>query len=180
MSRPYTHLTKPIKIGKFILKNRMQSSNSLPHFSQGPEKYPADAYIAHFLTRARSGAAFITLAGFDDMIEHPPFPDTLDISHFPELDLRDGQCQNYMVELVEAIHSVGSLASGSLFSANKSFYYENEQGVREVISADYDTEHGDDATHAMNCPVVDDQIPAEDLAKIAKIYAQRTALYKKL
>ena len=180
MSRPYTHLTKPIKIGKFILKNRMQSSNSLPHFSQGPEKYPADAYIAHFLTRARSGAAFITLAGFDDMIEHPPFPDTLDISHFPELDLRDGQCQNYMVELVEAIHSVGSLASGSLFSANKSFYYENEQGVREVISADYDTEHGDDATHAMNCPVVDDQIPAEDLAKIAKSYAQRTALYKKL
>ncbi len=29
------HLLKPIKVGKFILKNRMQSSNSMPHFS-GP------------------------------------------------------------------------------------------------------------------------------------------------
>ena len=75
MSQPYSHLLSPIQRGKFILKNRMQSSNSLPHFSQGPEKYPADATIAHFLGRAKSGAAFITLAGFEDSINAPQFPD---------------------------------------------------------------------------------------------------------
>lgn len=72
MSNPYKHLLSPLKVGKFILKNRMQSSNSLPHFSQGPENYPADPTIAHFVTRARSGAAFITLAGMDDNIDNPP------------------------------------------------------------------------------------------------------------
>ena len=40
MKNAYPHLLEPIRIGKFILKNRMQSSNSLPHFSQGPEEYP--------------------------------------------------------------------------------------------------------------------------------------------
>ena len=103
MKVSYPHLLQPLKVGKFILKNRMQSSNSLPHFSQGPEAYPAGATIAHFLGRARTGAAFVTMAGFEDMVNHPDFPDTLDISHFPEFDLRNAQCQNYMVELVEAM-----------------------------------------------------------------------------
>lgn len=49
MAQPYPHLLSPLQCGKFIFKNRMQSSNSLPHFSQGPEKYPADPTIAHFL-----------------------------------------------------------------------------------------------------------------------------------
>ena len=36
MAQPYPHLLSPLQCGKFIFKNRMQSSNSLPHFSQGP------------------------------------------------------------------------------------------------------------------------------------------------
>ena len=47
MQSKYPHLLAPIKIGKYILKNRMQSSNSMPHFSQGSEPYPADPTIAH-------------------------------------------------------------------------------------------------------------------------------------
>ena len=80
MAQPYPHLLSPLQCGKFIFKNRMQSSNSLPHFSQGPEKYPADPTIAHFLGRAKSGAAFVTLAGFEDSVNAPQFPDTLDMS----------------------------------------------------------------------------------------------------
>ena len=135
MAQPYPHLLSPLQCGKFIFKNRMQSSNSLPHFSQGPEKYPADPTIAHFLGRAKSGAAFVTLAGFEDSVNAPQFPDTLDMSHFPEFDLRNALCQNYMVELIEAMHYEGTLVSGSLFSATKTFRYENEKGEVEIIDA---------------------------------------------
>ena len=175
----YPHLLSPIKVGKFILKNRMQSSNSLPHFSQGPEKYPADATIAHFLGRARTGAAFVTLAGFEDNLDMPPLPDSLDISHFPEFDLRDPLCQNYMVELIEAMHAVGSIVSGSLFSANKKFRYEDENGNVEIIDANPPVDLGLGAT-SMMLQETGDEISREDLVKISKSYGQRTAFYKKL
>ena len=103
MTNAYPHLLAPIKIGKFVLKNRMQSSNSLPHFSQGPEEYPAEGTMAHFIGRARTGAAFVTFAGVEDTYQMPPLPDTLDMSHFPEFDMRNAKCQNYMVEMVEAM-----------------------------------------------------------------------------
>lgn len=179
MKSAYPHLLSPIKVGKFILKNRMQSSNSLAHFSQGPEKYPADATIGHFLGRARTGAAFITLAGFEDAPDSPQLPDWLDMSHFPDFDLRDAQCQNYMVELVEAMHAVGSLASGSLFSANKKFRYEDENGNVEIVDANPPIEVGIGAT-AMMHQFVGDDVSVETLKKVAKSYGQRTALYKRL
>lgn len=83
MQSPYPHLLQPIKIGKFILKNRMQSSNSMPHFSQGPETYPADPIVNHFLNRSKNGAAFVTLCSMEDDPDSPEFPDWLDMSHFP-------------------------------------------------------------------------------------------------
>ncbi len=182
MKSAYPHLLSPIKIGKFVLKNRMQSSNSLAHFSQGPEKYPADPTIGHFLTRARTGAAFVTMAGFDDAPElpgSPKLPDSLDMSHFPEFDLWDGQCQNYMVELIEAMHGVGSIVSGSLFSANKKFRYEDENGNVELVDANPPVDLGVGAT-SMMLQEVDDSVSKENLVKIAKSYAQQTALYKRL
>ncbi len=176
MSNPYKHLLSPLKVGKFILKNRMQSSNSLPHFSQGPENYPADPTIAHFVTRARSGAAFITLAGMDDNIDNPPFPEFIDVSHFPNFDIHDPLCQNYLVELIEALHYEGSIVSGSLFSANKKYRYEHEDGSVEIVNL-APSEGGMGATAMMN-PGVGDEVPAEDLHKIAISYGQRAARYK--
>ena len=179
MKSPYPHLLSPVKIGKFVLKNRMQSSNSLPHFSQGPEPYPAEATIAHFLGRAKAGAAFVTLGGFDDMVGAPPMPDWLDISHFPEFDLRDAKCQNYMVELIEAMHGVGSLVSGSLFSANRTYHYTAEDGRVEHVDANPKAPLGIGAA-SMDNPSVGDDVPVENLLKIIKSYGQRTALYKRL
>ncbi len=176
MKSAYPNLLSPIRIGKFVLKNRMQSSNSLPHFSQGPEEYPADATIAHFVGRARTGAAFVTFAGVEDTYEMPPLPDNLDLSHFPEFDMRNPKCQNYMTEMVEAMHAVGSIVSGSLFSANRTYRYENEHGEIEAVSAN-STVVADSS--GMGGSIGDD-IPAETLYKIAKSYGQRTALYKKL
>ena len=179
MKNPYPHLLAPIKIGKFVLKNRMQSSNSLPHFSQGPEEYPADATIAHFVGRARTGAAFVTLGGFDDNVDNPPFPDTLDVSHFPDFDMHNPKCQNYIVEMIEAMHYTGSIVSGSLFSANKKFRYVNEQGELEIIDANA-PQIGAGATSAMSYQFVGDEVSVENLHKIAKSYAQQAAFYKRL
>ncbi len=176
MKPAYPNLFKPIKIGRFVLKNRMQSSNSMPHFSQGPEPYPADPTIAHYVGRARTGAAFVTFAGVEDNYEMPPLPDSLDISHFPGFDMRNAQCQNYMTEMVEAMHAVGSLVSGSLFSANRVYRYENENGKVEAVSAS-STVASDSS--GMGGSIGDD-IPVENLYKIAKSYGQRTALYKRL
>ena len=178
MRSPYPHLLEPVKIGRFVLKNRMQSSNSMPHFSQGPEEYPADATIAHFLGRARTGAAFVTLCGVDDNFGVPPMPDWLDISHFPDFDMQNAKCQNYMVELVEAMHGVGSLVSGSLFAASRVYRFVNEQGETEAVSANPPS-RGVFGSEGMSGTIGDD-VPAENLYKIAKSYGQRTALYKRL
>lgn len=179
MKNPYPHLLSPIKIGKFVLKNRMQSSNSLPHFSQGPEEYPAEATMAHFIGRARTGAAFVTLGGFDDNVDNPALPDTLDVSHFPDFDMHNPKCQNYIVEMIEAMHYTGSLVSGSLFSANKKFRYIDENGALEIVDANA-PQAGAGATSAMSYQFVGDEISAENLHKIAKSYGQQTALYKRL
>ena len=177
MTNAYPHLLAPIKIGKFVLKNRMQSSNSLPHFSQGPEEYPAEGTMAHFIGRARTGAAFVTFAGVEDTYQMPQLPDTLDMSHFPEFDMRNAKCQNYMVEMVEAMHYTGSIVSGSLFSANRTYRYENENGEIEAVDANPKGPVTDSS--GMSGSIGDD-VPTENLYKIAKSYGQRTALYKRL
>ncbi len=179
MSQPYPHLLSPLKCGKFIFKNRMESSNSLPHFSQGPEEYIADPLMNHFIGRARNGAALVTLAGFDDNVDSPPFPDTLDVAHFPDFDMRNAKCQNYLLEMIEALHYEGTLVSGSLFSANKKFRYINEDGELEIICADKGAPDGD-ATHAMMHEYTDDKVTKEELVKIAKSYGQQAAFYKRL
>ena len=177
MKSAYPNLLRPVKVGKFVLKNRLQSSNSMPHFSQGPEQYPAEATIAHFVGRARTGAAFVTMCGIDDNYGQPPLPDSLDIPHFPEFDMYDAKCQNYMVELVEAMHGVGSLVSGSLFSASRIYRYFNENGEEEAVSAN--PPGGAFGSEGMGGTIGDD-VPAENLYKIAKSCGQRTALYKRL
>ena len=62
----YPNLLKPITVRNFVLKNRMESSNSLPHFLQGPERFPADSVITHYANRAKSGAAIVTCMGIND------------------------------------------------------------------------------------------------------------------
>lgn len=180
MQSPYPHLLQPIKVGKFILKNRMQSSNSMPHFSQGPEPYPADPILGHFLNRSKNGAAFITFCAMEDDPDSPTFPDWLDMSHFPQFDMRNAQCQNYIVEMIEAMHGQNTLVSGSLFSATKKFRYQREDGSFEFVDANPKTEPEGVGATSMIFQYIGDDIPAEDLVKIAKSYGQKTAFYKRL
>ncbi len=181
MSQQYESLLSPIKIGKFLLKNRLQSSNSTPHFSQGPENYPAEPLIAHWLGRANTGAAFVTISGMDDNYMNPAnFPDFLDIPHFPDFDIYDPKCQNYFTEMIEAMHYMGTLVSGSLFSANKHYRYRNEKGEFECIDlTPKRITDGPMGAIAMMAPdIYDEDFDRATLEKVAKSYGQRAAKYK--
>ena len=178
MECQYPNLLKPVKAGKFILKNRLQSSNSMPHFSMGPEEYPADPIIAHFMGRSR-GAAFVTLCGVDDNLDNGFIPDSMDFSHFPDFDMYNPKCQNYMTELVDAMHAQNTLVSGSLFSANKKFRYINENGEHEFINACINKQFQMQMADGPDA-IIDDSLDKEIIRKIIKSYGQRTALYKKL
>ena len=117
----YPTLLKPMVIRGFTLKNRMVSVNSLPHFLQGPERYPADPLITHYANRAKAGAAIVTCSGINDFNQEKHAPMEMDGGHFPDLDIYDPQCQNYMLQLTEAIHYYGSIACMGFFVASSKY-----------------------------------------------------------
>ena len=93
MKSAYPHLLSPLVIRGKVIKNRMESANSLPHFLQGPERYPADSVIAHYANRAKSGAAIVTCMGINDFNADKHMPMEMDGPHFPDFDLYNPQCQ---------------------------------------------------------------------------------------
>ena len=58
--KKYANVLSPIRVGKLVLKSRFVSGNSLPHFLQGPESWPAESVINHVTSCARNGAAIVT------------------------------------------------------------------------------------------------------------------------
>lgn len=112
----YGKLLSPIKIGNVVLKNRMTSTPSTPHFLQGVENYPTEKWITHFANRAKNGAAVVTInhLAIDGMAI--PGIDPIDNmpGHFNMIDMKDTTCQNYLCQLVDAIHYYGAKAMGYL------------------------------------------------------------------
>ena len=122
MSAPkYPHICEPLKIRGFTLKNRLECSNSLPHFLQGPEPYPAESVIAHYCNKARS-AAIVTCMGINNFTRGKQLPMDLDFGHFPDYDLYDTNCQNYLLQLADNIHYFDSLACMAIFVGPPSAY----------------------------------------------------------
>lgn len=122
MAKPkYAHLLAPIKVRGFVFKNRMIASNSLPHFLQGPEPYPAEGVIAHYANKAR-GAAEVACMGINNHTIGKQFPMDLDFGHFPDFDLYDCNCQNYLMQLADVIHYHDSIAAMSIFQGPPSGY----------------------------------------------------------
>ncbi len=108
MNNRYRHLLSPIRVGNVILKNRMISTNSMPHYLMGPEEYPPDSVIAHFVDLAKNGAALLT---FPEYLSSKDMPFRSDV---PYLDIRPYENQNYFSQLVDAVHFCGSKISISL------------------------------------------------------------------
>ncbi len=121
MGPKYKHLLSPLKIRNFVLKNRIAASNSLPHFLQGPEPYPADSVIAHYENKAKS-ASIVTCMGINNFTRGKQLPMHLDFGHFPDYDLYDTNCQNYLLQLADAIHYYDSIACMGIFVGPPSAY----------------------------------------------------------
>ena len=103
----YPHLLSPIRVGNHILKNRMITPPSKPHFIQGPEHYPS-TIIDHYAQRARNGAALITVDGTHLSPDCGP--------HMFAWDGTDPNVQHYMAQLADAIHFYGSKANGVIMA----------------------------------------------------------------
>jgi 2,4-dienoyl-CoA reductase-like NADH-dependent reductase (Old Yellow Enzyme family) len=63
----YAKRLEPFMIRGKIVKNRMASANSLPHFLMGSETFPAEGVIAHYANRAKAGATIVTCMGINNM-----------------------------------------------------------------------------------------------------------------
>lgn len=162
MSIKYKTLLSPLKIGPFTLKNRMVSSNSLPHFLQGPETYPADPVFTHYVNRARSGAAIVTCMGINNMLRGKQIPTEVDAAHFPDFELYNPLAQNYLIQLTEGIHFYDSLAAMALFVGRKSDYCYLDNGVPTGVPAHLDVTEYDEET----------------LEKIVQSYVQQASMLK--
>ena len=177
MRSVYPHLLSPLKIRSFTLKNRMESSNSQPHFHQGPEKYPAEGTFAHYIRRAKDGAAIVAISAINDIFGMPELPASLDVAHFPHYDLYDPQCQNYISQLFDVIHYYDSLVSVGIFSSASMYPYFHEDGTMELVDAGCKE---DKTQLIMEDGRVTDAISKETLEKVAASFAQQSAELKRL
>ena len=110
MALKYKHLLAPVKVGNLVLKNRLISGNSLPHFLQGPETYPAEPVINHVVTMAKNGAAVVTFADWTKPDQRTSFNE--DGRRFPMFELdSDPSVENYMCQLVDQVHFYNSRIS---------------------------------------------------------------------
>ncbi len=128
MSIRYPHLLSPVKLGSFVLKNRLVSGNSLPHFLQGPETYPAEPVINHVVNMAKNGAAIVTFADWTNMEQRHAFNE--DGRRFPMFDLeRDPSVENYICQLADQVHYYNSRISLALmpFAAPDPVYDVNDE-----------------------------------------------------
>lgn len=196
----YANLLSPIKIRNTVIKNRMESTVSMPHFSQGTEAYPNVENMRHFIGRAKNGAGIITLASINDTVGMPPMPKDSDLAHLPHFDIYDAAAQNYLVQFTEAIHAMGSIVAMGFVPVSNIYPYVNEQGKLELVSGsplgtlpeggmppmppmpapDTDDPSMDSIPPELVNPAITDATSVETLVKIAKSYGQQAAAVKKL
>ena len=124
----YEHLLQPIRIGNnVLLKNRMLSSNALPHFLQGPETWPNDPVMIYQQNIARNGAAIVTIGNWNNPDQHKGHSG--DSVHFPSFDMNDASVENYIAQYIEGIHFYGSKATISLMATcPKGYGVEDSEG----------------------------------------------------
>jgi len=106
MQSRYPKLLEPIRVGNVWIKNRMVSTNALPHYLQGPESFPAEGVIKHVSSCARNGAAIVSFGDWAD----PHQRTAIDASsrRMPMFDLTDPSVHNYMSQMADAVHFYGS------------------------------------------------------------------------
>ncbi|MBN1625792.1 MAG: FAD-dependent oxidoreductase [Deltaproteobacteria bacterium] len=106
--RKYTHILSPLKIRNVIVKNRLFYTVSIPQYLMGPETYFSDVVRAYYANVARS-AAIVTPRLQTGLPGATHKDSILDQAHMMILDHEDPAVQNYTDQMIEGIHSMGSL-----------------------------------------------------------------------
>lgn len=116
----YENLLKPLKIGKnVVIKNRLLSSNGLPHFLQGPETWPADPIMLYQAEIAKN-AGIVTIGSWNNLNQRKGHGG--DSVHFPMFNTNDPAVENSLALYCEVIHMYGSKATISVNIAAPSGY----------------------------------------------------------
>ncbi len=124
----YPHLLSPVRVGNLVLKNRMISSNALPHFLMGPETFPAEPVMNYMSTIAKNGAAVVTFADWCNPNQRSS-PNE-DGKRFPMFTLdTDPSVENYICQLTDRIHYYNSYITLALmpFTAPDIHYDINDE-----------------------------------------------------
>lgn len=109
----YQHLLAPMVLPNgVILKNRLLSSNALPHFLQGPETWLNDPILVYQAQVARN-AAIVTLGDWTDPNQHTGMHHG-DGCHFPSFHMDDPSVENSIALYCDVLHMQGSKALMSL------------------------------------------------------------------
>ena len=108
----YSHVLSPLKIRNKVLKNRMLVARGIPHFIQGPETWPSEELRAYYSRLARNGAIVnVNISrggGRQQRMEAIG-----DMAHGQSWDTEDPAVTNYIDQMIEGIHIMGSLAAGA-------------------------------------------------------------------
>ena len=130
----YPHVLSPLVVRGHVLKNRLEVSNSLPHFLQGNEPFPAESVITHYANKAKAGAAIVTCMGINNFSRDMIVPMEADFTHFPDFDLYNPACQNYLMQMADAIHYHGAVACMGFFVGPPSVYpLQKPDGSLEIL-----------------------------------------------
>lgn len=136
MKQQFPRLMSAVKIRNTVIKDRLMATTSVPHFISGPEKHPNDHMILHLAKRAASGAGIVTISHTYDSVGPFSFPGMGgDPPHFPEYDVWDPKCQNYMIMLNDAIHYYGAKTCLDLalrYEFDYDVMADPEHGVKEL------------------------------------------------
>jgi 2,4-dienoyl-CoA reductase-like NADH-dependent reductase (Old Yellow Enzyme family)/thioredoxin reductase len=107
----YPNLLSPIKLRNKVLKNRIFYPVSMPHMLNGPETFPAMVMRRYYANVAKT--AGVVTVRFETG-NSPRSTRSGDSAHMMIFDLEDYGVQNYICQMIEGIHCMGSLAIGDL------------------------------------------------------------------
>lgn len=109
MKVKYPKLLSPLTVGNVTLKSRMCFPNASPHFLQGPETYPSQAYRKFHAQLAKNGAAYIDMAPWSNPMQRTVgAADSIRMQNF---DMSDPSVTNYLCQLTDGVHFYGSRMS---------------------------------------------------------------------